>query len=129
MDTMTLQQNMTSSVSVTPVTNHSAPSHEVTHHAESSPQRTETLQQNQNKNELSTQEQEALQKSVEKFNEMSEKLDLDVKFAYNDKIDQIYLNVIDKNTGQTIRKLPSEEAMKIAESMKDLVGALFDKKG
>ncbi len=129
MDTMTLQQNTTSSVSVTPVTNHSAPSHEVTHHAESSPQRTETLQQNQNKNELSTQEQEALQKSVEKFNEMSEKLDLDVKFAYNDKIDQIYLNVIDKNTGQTIRKLPSEEAMKIAESMKDLVGALFDKKG
>ena len=70
-----------------------------------------------------------LQKSTEKFNEMSDKLNLDIKFAYNDKIDQVYLNVIDKNTGQIIRKLPSEDAMKISESMKDLIGTLFDKKG
>jgi len=60
---------------------------------------------------------------------MSDKLNLDIKFAYNDKIDQVYLNVIDKNTGQIIRKLPSEDAMKISESMKDLIGTLFDKKG
>ncbi len=81
-------------------------------------------------NSFSTQEQkEKLIESANKFNEMSESLNLDVKFAYNDKIDQVYLNVIDKNTGKIIRKLPSEEAMKISESMKDLVGALLDKKG
>ncbi len=70
-----------------------------------------------------------LRESTEKFNKMSEELNLDVKFAYNDKIDQIYLNVIDKNTGRVIRKLPSEEAMKISESMKELVGTLMDQKG
>jgi flagellar protein FlaG len=37
--------------------------------------------------------------------------------------------VTDKLTGKVIRKLPTEEAMKIKESMKDLVGVLFDKKG
>jgi len=80
--------------------------------------------------ELSLKEkQKVLKESTEKFNEMSDKLNLDIKFAYNDKIDQVYLNVIDKNTGQIIRKLPSEEAMKISESMKDLIGTLFDKKG
>ncbi len=81
-------------------------------------------------NSISTLDQkEKLAESAKKFNEMSESLNLDVKFAYNDKIDQVYLNVIDKNTGRVIRKLPSEEAMKISESMKDLVGALLDKKG
>ncbi len=70
-----------------------------------------------------------LHESTQKFNEMSESLNLDIKFAYNDKIEQVYLNVIEKNTGRVIRKLPSEEAMKISESMKELIGTLLDKKG
>ncbi len=72
---------------------------------------------------------EKLRQSTVKFNQMSDKLNLDIKFAYNEKIDQVYLNVIDKHTGQVIRKLPSEEAMKISETMKELVGNLLDKKG
>ncbi len=65
----------------------------------------------------------------QEFNAMSKDLNLDVKFAYNAKIDTVYINVTDKNTGEIIKKLPTEEAMKIKESMKDLVGVLFDKKG
>jgi flagellar protein FlaG len=65
----------------------------------------------------------------QEFNTMSKDLNLDVKFAYNAKIDTVYINVTDKNTGEIIKKLPTEEAMKIKESMKDLVGVLFDKKG
>ncbi len=88
------------------------------------------IQENTKLTDMSVQEkQEHLKKATEEFNKMSGSLNLDVKFAYNDKIDQLYLNVIDKDTGRIIRKLPTEEAMKIAESMKDLVGTLFDKKG
>ena len=88
------------------------------------------IQQNTKLTDMSVQEkQEQLKKVTEEFNKMSGSLNLDVKFAYNDKIDQLYLNVIDKDTGRIIRKLPTEEAMKIKESMKDLVGTLFDKKG
>ncbi len=86
--------------------------------------------ENPSEEKLSPDAQKAmLKESTEKFNKMSEDLNLDVKFAYNDKIDQVYLNVIDKHTGRVIRKLPSEEAMKISESMKELVGALLDKRG
>lgn len=66
---------------------------------------------------------------VSKFNETSQELNLDVKFAYNEKINEVYINITNKNTGEVIRRLPTEEAMKIKESMKDLVGVLFDKKG
>jgi len=68
-------------------------------------------------------------KITEEFNKLSSELNLDVKFAYNEKIDTVYINVTDKSTGRVIRKLPTEEAMKIKESMQDLVGVLFDKKG
>jgi len=66
---------------------------------------------------------------IEELNEISESLKVDVKFAYNDKIDEVYINVIDKESGKIIRKLPSEEAMKIKETMKDFIGSLFDTKG
>ncbi len=66
---------------------------------------------------------------AKEFNDLSDSLNLDVKFAYNEKIDTVYINVTDKNTGRVIQKLPTEEAMKIKESMKDLVGVLFDEKG
>ena len=88
--------------------------------------------------ETNVQEQEHLeqdkhvvkpQEVTKEFNDISDSLNLDVKFAYNEKIDQVYISVTDKETGKVIRKLPTEEAMKIKESMKDLVGVLFDKKG
>jgi len=72
---------------------------------------------------------EDIPKLVDELNKVSESLNVDVKFAYNDKIDEVYINITDKNTGRVIRKLPSEEAMKIKETMKDLVGSLFDIKG
>ncbi len=65
----------------------------------------------------------------QEFNEISKDLNLDVKFAYNAKIDTVYINVTNKNTGEIIKKLPTEEAMKIKESMQDLIGVLFDKQG
>jgi flagellar protein FlaG len=104
-------------------------------HNESAVNQTATMdkaQKNLAENHTSTSldaQQKSLKETTEKFNQMSEELNLDIKFAYNDKIDQVYLNVIDKHTGRVIRKLPSEEAMKISESMKELVGTLLDKKG
>ena len=69
------------------------------------------------------------EKLIEDLNQVSESLNVDIKFAYNEKIDEVYINVIDKNSGNVIRKLPSEEAMKIKETMKDWIGSLFDTKG
>ena len=69
------------------------------------------------------------EETTKEFNDLSNDLNLDVKFAYNSKIDTVYISVTDKITGKVIKKLPSEEAMKIKENMQDLVGVLLDKKG
>ncbi len=73
--------------------------------------------------------QNSAKETTKELNKISDNLNLDIKFAYNDKIDTLYINITDKNTGEIIRKLPTEEAMKIKESMQDLIGVLFDKKG
>ena len=77
-------------------------------------------------NELTKQELEKLTRQLNK--EMSP-LNANIKFSFNDKVDELVVNVVDKNTDKVIRKIPSEEALKIMEKMKELVGALFDNKG
>jgi len=67
-------------------------------------------------------------KLVNDLNYESETLNKDIEFSYNEKIDEVYITVRDKHTGKVIRKMPSEEAMKIKETMKDFVGSLFDKR-
>jgi flagellar protein FlaG len=66
---------------------------------------------------------------VEQLNKVSQSLSIDIKFGYNDKIDEVYISVMDKSSGREIQKLPTEQAMKIRETMKDVVGSLFDVKG
>jgi flagellar protein FlaG len=72
---------------------------------------------------------EELQKLTEQLNKEMAPLNPDIKFQYNDKVNELVVNVIDKNTDKVIRKIPSDEALKIMEQMRKLVGALFDDKG
>lgn len=67
-------------------------------------------------------------KLVDELNEISDSLNTDIKFSFDDELSEFYVTVSDKHTGRVIRKLPSEEAMKIKKSMKELVGSLLDKK-
>jgi flagellar protein FlaG len=66
---------------------------------------------------------------TEALNSIAQKENLDISFGYNKKIDKVFINIVDKTSGEVIRKLPSEEAIKFAEGMEDLLGKLFDKKG
>ena len=52
-----------------------------------------------------------------------------LEFKYNDKINNFSVFVIDKQTDKIIREIPSKDALKLMEKMKELVGMLFDKKG
>ena len=70
-----------------------------------------------------------LEKLTQQLNKEMSPLNSDIKFSFNEKVDELVVNVVDKNTDKVIRKIPSEEALKIMEKMRELVGALFDKKG
>ena len=70
-----------------------------------------------------------LQDLTQKLNKEMEPLNPDIKFQFNDKADELVVNVVDKNTDRIIRKVPSDEALRLMEKMRELVGALFDDKG
>ena len=72
---------------------------------------------------------EELKNTIENLNKHMDSLDTNIKFGFNDKIEQMFVNVMERSTGKIIRKIPSEEAMKISEKMREIVGIIFDKKG
>jgi len=78
------------------------------------------------KKELSAPEMKQL---AQDLNAVSQSLQTDVKFGYNDTLNEFFITVTDRNTGEEIQKLPTEQAMKIKETMKEMVGSLFDVKG
>ena len=88
------------------------------------------LQQNsatQNRaNESLTNEQ--IQDILAKANENLNLLNTNIRFSYNDKIDSMFINVTEKDTGNLIRKIPTEQAMKLTEHFRDIIGMIFDKK-
>ena len=95
-------------------------------HVENSNETTKSVRENkQNEEEI----KEALNSTVENLNKQMEMLDTNVKFGFNDKIDAMFVNVMERSTGKMIRKIPTEEAMSLAEKMKEIVGIIFDKKG
>jgi len=71
----------------------------------------------------------SLTKTVKDLNDQMDMLNTNITFGFNDKIDVMYVNVMEKSTGKVIRKFPTDEAMNLSEKMKEIVGIIFDKKG
>lgn len=93
---------------------------------ETSVETSKSVRQNkQDENEVN----ETLNQTVKELNSQMETLETNVKFGFNDKIDAMFVNVIERSSGKMIRKIPTEEAMSLAEKMKEIVGMIFDKKG
>ena len=70
-----------------------------------------------------------LQKITEELNKALNPLNTTLKFRFNDKIDELTVEVVDTKKDEVIRKFPSDEALRLMEKMREIVGLLFDKKG
>lgn len=66
---------------------------------------------------------------VEQLNKEMNILNTTIRFGFDDKIDEMYVTVIDTKNDRVIRQIPSEEAMRLAKKMRELIGILFDEKG
>ena len=69
------------------------------------------------------------QNIVDELNKISEEKPLSISFTYDKELNRSYINIIDKESGKVIRKLPSEEAIKFAKSIKESMIKLMDKRG
>lgn len=73
--------------------------------------------------------QQQLNETVKNLNKQMESLDTNISFGFNDKIESMYVSVLERNSGKLIRKIPTEEAMKLSEHFQEIIGMIFDKKG
>ena len=62
------------------------------------------------------------------LNNIAKKENVDISFEYNEKLQESYISIKDNDTGKVIRKIPSEEALKFREGVKELIGILFDRR-
>lgn len=77
-----------------------------------------------NNEQTSTQSLSSLTQSL---NEQMTSLGTNIRFAYDESYKGLTVRVIDKNTGDVIRQIPSEEAIKMAQYFKNALGLIFDK--
>ena len=71
---------------------------------------------------------EQIQEILSQTNDNLSLLNTNIRFGYNDKIDSMFVNVMEADTGTIIRKIPTEQVMKLTEHFRDIVGMIFDKK-
>ena len=64
---------------------------------------------------------------TDRLNYQMQQLDTNVRFAYNEKLNLMVVQVKDAKTGEEITQLPSKESIKIREYFKESIGILFDK--
>jgi len=69
-----------------------------------------------------------LDKLTNSLNKKAKEQKLNISFGFDRDLNKVYINVVDKDSGKVIQKLPSEEAMKFAKSIKESLGKLLDRR-
>lgn len=68
-----------------------------------------------------------LENKVEKLNDFVQNLNRDLHFSVHKETGRTVVTVVDAETDKVIRKIPSDEILKIVESLESLSGLLFNK--
>ena len=67
-----------------------------------------------------------LEQLKENLEQLEKKMDRKLSFSIDEAIDRIVIIVRNEETGEEIRKLPDEATLKVAHSIENLKGLLFD---
>jgi len=85
--------------------------------------RNNSVQQSQAGVEVSA---EKLQAAVEKMNELMKESDRSLQFSVDDSSERVVIKVVDLQTEEVIRQIPTEETLKFSEFLEGMVGMIFD---
>lgn len=69
-----------------------------------------------------------LMQLTEDLNKEMNPLNINVKFGFDDKIDELAVSVYEKDSNKLLRKIPSDEAVSLMAKMREIIGIIFDKK-
>jgi flagellar protein FlaG len=65
---------------------------------------------------------------TEDLNKEMNPLNINVRFGFDDKIDELSVSVYEKDSNKLLRKIPSDEAVALMSKMREIIGIIFDKK-
>ena len=86
-----------------------------------------------NLSNLSLQDKEELQNRIldlaKELNKEMSTVNTNLIFDYEDTISSLVLTIKQKDSGQIIRKIPTDEALELMKQMRDVVSVILDTKG
>ena len=71
----------------------------------------------------------SLEKAVEESNKMAQIMNSQIRFNIDHDTGQVIVKVINKETHEVIRQIPSEEMVKLASRAEELRGLIFNEEG
>lgn len=66
---------------------------------------------------------------VKNLNKEIETINTDLMFDYDDSISSLVLTIKQKESGEIIRKIPTDEAMELMKQMRDIISVVLDTQG
>jgi flagellar protein FlaG len=69
-----------------------------------------------------------IKKLFEEVRSYLDNLSIQLSFDIHDKTGEMVVQVLDRETGELIRQMPSDELLDLQEKLKELRGVLFDRK-
>lgn len=67
----------------------------------------------------------ALDSAVSDIQDFTQSVSRDIDFQLDDSTGQVVINVTERSSGNVIRQIPSEEALRLAESISEIRSLLF----
>jgi flagellar protein FlaG len=68
-----------------------------------------------------------LHEAVTRLNDQMKSKGRDLNFSLDERIDRTVITVKNLQTGEVVRQIPTEEVVRIAHSIEDMKGVLFNK--
>ena len=69
-----------------------------------------------------------LKKAIDKLNEFMEVHNNDLKFVYHEGLKEYYAEVVDSQTNEVVREIPSKELLDAYYEMQKIIGNIVDEK-
>lgn len=92
-------------------------------HTEKAHKARETEPQDKSENKARPGEVEAIATEVQIY---LKRLNTELRFEVDNESRQVKVKIVDPDTGEVIRQIPSEEILAIRKRMEDLVGVLYN---
>jgi flagellar protein FlaG len=68
---------------------------------------------------------EELQDTVQELNTLVQKMQREVRFSVDDDSGEMVVKVVDRETEEVVRQIPSEEVVQLRQRLEEAAGAIF----